>query len=299
MAVPRVFLSYTHRNADVADVVDAAWTAAGLSLVRDTHAVQPGGNFVAYMKDALDTADYCLLLWSQAAANSGWVTEEWQVALKRTVEEKRNFLLIGRVEDYPLPQILSVRLYVDLFPTPGPGVERLIATVQADQTADGQTDKPVVPAAVPSNLASTGRSEIYVTSTRWDITVPMPVDLHAPAGVVVQRIRQDLELPTVVQSGRHEVARFAYQLEHAGQPLEDGQTLAEAGVQPQHVLRLLTHQTVPEGQGRTDHRVLRSPDDIHSTGPATDEEVLVAKTLQRALARSGLTEVPARRRRSH
>jgi hypothetical protein len=89
------------------------------------------------MEKALSRSDYCLLLWSRTAAQRSWVKIEWEAALYRTVEESRHFLVIGRLEPWPLPVLLRPRLLIELFPELRPGVDELIDIWRKDSVAQG------------------------------------------------------------------------------------------------------------------------------------------------------------------
>ncbi|MCP4251593.1 MAG: TIR domain-containing protein, partial [bacterium] len=146
--------------------------------------------------EALEDADYCLLLWSKAARASVYVQAEWQAALQRTLTQTRRFLLIGRLEPEPLPQLLSPRLYLDLFPDLACGLAQLTDTLTRDARAATAGAKPVAPSLLPP--AAPSGTEVYVSSELFRITLPFPVELGAPAGQLLDAFVHAHDLPTRV-----------------------------------------------------------------------------------------------------
>ena len=119
---------------------------------------------------------------------------EWESALYRSVQEKRAFLVTGRLEEAALPPLLAPRLRVDLFPELQPGVDQIVETWRADRSAESATQRPVAgsPIAQPEGGET---STVYVTSDAFGITVPVPVDLNAPAGLLLDRVVARAALP--------------------------------------------------------------------------------------------------------
>ena len=102
-----VFVSHAGADTPTAMAIAEQLTDGGLEVTIDREELRGGDSFLSFMEKALSTCDYCLLLWSKAASEGKYVQVEWEAALYKTIEESRRFLLIARLEDYPLPALLG------------------------------------------------------------------------------------------------------------------------------------------------------------------------------------------------
>ena len=93
------------------------------------------------MEEALTVSNFCLLLWSEAASKSKWVALEWESALHKTMHDLPGFLIVGRVDESPLPHLLRSRLFVDLFPAVQPNILKVLEVVNGDENAFAKTEK--------------------------------------------------------------------------------------------------------------------------------------------------------------
>ena len=94
---PVVFISHSTADLAKAEAVRRLLSSSDVDSLMDRVAIKPGDSIVDFMESGIGTADYFLLLWSKAAAQSKWVGEEWQAALCRAVREKRAFLVVGKL----------------------------------------------------------------------------------------------------------------------------------------------------------------------------------------------------------
>jgi TIR domain len=238
----QVFISHAGPDAPRAEAVTHALRGAGFGVMLDRDANRPGDDFLAFMEKALAECDYCLLLWSSAAARREWVRVEWEAALYRTVKEARRFLVIGRLEDHPLPALLAPRLFVELFPDLRPGTDELIGMLREDRAAAESSGRPVGQAAVEVKEDAGGET-VYVTSELFRLTMPLKVSLAVPAGVYVSRLVADLQLPQQQDYQGLIGVRYDYALVHENQRLARERGLAEQGVRPNSVLWLEVEMT--------------------------------------------------------
>lgn len=237
--MPVVFIS--HASADrtrVDDIVDAL-EGADLEIRLDQRDISAGMSFIRFMEDALSTSDYCVLLWSEAAARSVYVTAEWEAALDRSLVEARAFLIVARLEAHPVPQLLRPRLYVELFPEPEQGLAQLVRTLQADANVTTAVRKPT--AAVAFNAVVGPRSvEVYVVSELFDIAAPLPIELDSPVGVFLDALIQTWALPSSIGHGDRMRIAFHYTLRLGGVELERRQRASLLGLARADILELIT-----------------------------------------------------------
>jgi len=167
---------------------------------------------------------------------------EWESALYRSVEEKRAFLVTGRLEDAILPPLLAPRLRVDLFPELQPGLGEIIKTWLADRDAETATQRAVAasPIADPKDHEP---DTVYVTSEAFGITVPMRVDLNAPSGLLLDRIVTRAALPKVWQHDDRIGVRFTYTLMTSAEALDRAKSLIAQNVTDRSILWLKTRMS--------------------------------------------------------
>jgi TIR domain len=86
-----IFISHAGADSKQAAAVADALTGSGIGVGFDRNVLNLGESFLSFMESALADSNYCLLLWSQRAADTPWIQMEWESALYRSVEEKRAF----------------------------------------------------------------------------------------------------------------------------------------------------------------------------------------------------------------
>lgn len=237
-----VFVSHAGADSTQAVAVADILTGSGIGARFDRKELCLGDSFLSFMDSALADSDYCLLLWSRNAARTPWVRMEWESALYRSVEEKRAFLVTGRLEDTALPALLAARLRVDLFPELQPGIGQIIETWSADRNAESATQRPVAasPLIQPEDAEP---NTVYVTSEAFGITVPVPVDLNAPAGLLLDRIVARAALPKVWQYEGRIGVRFTYTLMNGQQALDRAKSLGAQNVANRSIVWLKTRMS--------------------------------------------------------
>ena len=156
---PWVFLSVAGEDRPQAKELDNELRAYGLRTFLDEASIDPGCNLVTVINKALDESDYFVLLWSAQCAGNAWVELEYGTALYRELDEldahlrdRRAFLFVVRLDDTPLPRLLSTRKYLDS----ALGWPAVANALMDTWRRDRATKMPVVPA--------TGRP---IPGSRW------------------------------------------------------------------------------------------------------------------------------------
>jgi TIR domain len=233
----RVFVSHGGADSEKALAVARELESRGLQVDVDRDQLRTGDTFLKFMETALSACDYCLLLWSEAAARGKWVEVEWQAALYRTIEESRRFLLVGRLEAYTLPALLAPRLYTDLFPEIFPGLDSILSLWKSDDDAEKTSNRPVANGTKDLPADANGAT-VYLTSDLFGITQPLRLDLGVPAGIHLDQILKSLELPRELDHKGVMGVRYEYRLVRDNTSLTRAATLAAQGVEPGTVLWL-------------------------------------------------------------
>jgi len=233
---PCVFVSHASQDVQLAQRCASYLQAEGIEVRLDARELGPGSNFAAFMDSALATSDYCFVLWSTSARDSQFVTEEWQNAWSKGVAEKRAFLVIGRLEDIPVPALLQNRVWVNLFPTIEAGLQRVVSEWRADRLAANVSGREV---AKTVDIEDPAGVRVYITSDLYGFTHPARFDLQAPTGVLLDRTLQALGL---VKELRDPGGRIGLQLDYSlqlkGRTLVRNQSPGAQGAQENSVFQL-------------------------------------------------------------
>lgn len=224
-----VFISHAGPDSAVALEVAKELEAKGLEVRIDREQLRQGDRFLQFMEQALSGCDYCLLLWSDAAAKGKWVTVEWEAALYRAVQESRRFLLIGRLDVRPLPELLGPRLRVNLFPALYPGLTELLALWREDVAAEQASGRPVANGRKALREDEAGET-VYLTSELFGLTQPLKLDLDVPSGVHLDRVVAELGLPRRLDHQGVMGVNYEYRFACDEAPLARAKSLAAQGV---------------------------------------------------------------------
>ena len=233
----RVFISHAGPDSPIALRVAHELEANGLSIEIDREQLRQGDRFLQFMERALSACDYCLLLWSKAAAIGTWVAVEWEAALYRAIQESRRFLLIGRLDEEPLPALLGPRLRVDLFPALYPGLTELLGLWREDVAATEASGRPVANGSKAISEDEQGMT-VYLTSELFGITQPLKLDPNVPSGIHLDRVVTDLALPRRLDHQGVMGVDYEYRLVSDDTRLSRAKSLAAQGVAAGAVLWL-------------------------------------------------------------
>jgi hypothetical protein len=77
-----IFCSYSHTDSAIVQRVERAYKALGLDYLRDITTLKSGTHWSDELLKLIDRADIFQLFWSPAAAESPYVQQEWEYALK-------------------------------------------------------------------------------------------------------------------------------------------------------------------------------------------------------------------------
>jgi hypothetical protein len=282
-----IFISHAGADTAKAKELAAVLSKVGLEVHVDRGEITPGESILTYMEKALSRSDYCLLLWSRTAAQRPWVKIEWEAALYRTVEESRHFLVIGRLEPWPLPVLLRPRLLIELFPELRPGVDELIDIWRKDSVAQDSSRRPIVNCAIAA-VAEEDGDVIYLTSELFGKVTPIKIAFDIPCGVHLDWIILNMAFPLQYDFQGRIGVRFEYYLVHQGTRLARTKSLAAQGVTPGEVVWLEVEMTPfaakePVG-GVLGGAIFRGDKDAHTN----DVRIFARKELLHAISRAGL-----------
>lgn len=108
MTVPRVFISHSHKDRDIAVLVDSVLKRYEAETFLDQDRIEVGEILPQRLENGIKWSSKFLLLWSANAALSAWVQQEWNMAY-----DLRKSIIPYRLDYHPFPDGLQDRVYVD------------------------------------------------------------------------------------------------------------------------------------------------------------------------------------------
>jgi hypothetical protein len=109
----RVFLSYSHKDSDLAETISAALQTQGVDVWKADKEITPGSDLSLSIREGMGKSDAIFVLLSKHALESANVMAEVYWALARTYENKpQKFIPITIQKDVELPPFLrNLRYY--------------------------------------------------------------------------------------------------------------------------------------------------------------------------------------------
>lgn len=110
---PQAFLSHSSLDKALARRVAAALRKVGLEVWIDESEISPGSSLRKAVEAGIEESGYFLLLWSENAARSQWVSAEIDAAFVQLMNEKMVAIVPIRLDATALPTLLAGLRYID------------------------------------------------------------------------------------------------------------------------------------------------------------------------------------------
>ena len=148
----RVFLSYSTHDAEQVSPVAEALRKKGITPWIDQSEIGTGDSIFQEIERGLDESRYFVLFLSQAYLQSEWTRDELSAAYYQARLSNERKILVVRLDDIPLPNLLAHRRYV-IWSDPGSVAAELAnafaAIERANLGAAEQADDALLPSAQP------------------------------------------------------------------------------------------------------------------------------------------------------
>jgi tetratricopeptide (TPR) repeat protein len=125
-----VFLSYRSVNRGwVLNLYDVL-TELGFKVFLDQYVLKPGDSLVKTLEDGLEFSQAGVLIWSNAAKDSDWVRNEYDVLVSRATNDKDFHFVPVKIDRVKLPVFANTKLFIDFTEYPdGPNGGDLLRLV--------------------------------------------------------------------------------------------------------------------------------------------------------------------------
>jgi hypothetical protein len=208
-----VFISHSSASAAAAARLERAFEAAGVDVWLDASDLGVGTLLRNELNQAIGQSRSVVLVWSEAASRSRWVSAEILTAF-----HMNRFILPCVTDDTPLPQFLSRSVYLDLRKAGDDGVRRLVR----DASTAPERANPLPPrVAAPSGellLAYNrlGRLQEGVTGrlSKRDVTGAADAQARLELEMAQAELRWPFELRILNLAGYHR--KNGYLVKHWG-----------------------------------------------------------------------------------
>ena len=131
LAKPKIFISYSHQDSQIADNIVSALDSLGLSVWLDRREIKLGDSFLEKMNQGLGSANYVLVLFSNSALKSQWVTREWMSSLA----SQSTIIIPILLENGAIPPLLKDIIYINFVTDPQKGLKELTEFFQREFSA--------------------------------------------------------------------------------------------------------------------------------------------------------------------
>jgi hypothetical protein len=217
--VPAVVICAASASAAMVTRIERALTAAGLPVWIDKSELSAGALWRRELNDAIRASRAMVLVWSQAAARSRWVSLEILTAFHLD-----RFIVPCIIDATPLPEFLQQTVHLDLRGNGDEGIQRLI---RAATEAPARRNTPSPPAVQDADVTQAATRLIRLQNEILDLVAE-----RDPAAAAVAQRRLDPEMaaaerrwPSALMirmlAGYHR--KNAYALKH-WKAIEAGQT---------------------------------------------------------------------------
>ena len=147
---PGIFISHSSANLEDAKQIEAALNAGGFDVWLDDSAIRVGVLLGKELLEAIEASRAVVLIWSEAAKNSAWVTTEILAAF-----HLNRFILPYTLDATEFPQLLSRSIHGNLRKERAATFTKLVQDVK--RAPRSRNEFPGVTAYQPPELEKTSR----------------------------------------------------------------------------------------------------------------------------------------------
>jgi hypothetical protein len=110
----RIYVSYSHRDAEVVHRITERLRADGHEVWIDSQSLLPGDNILQKLEQGLEAADVLIVVVSRNSFRSEWVQREFSAIALQQISKREQRIIPVRIDKAEVPSYLAGRLYVDL-----------------------------------------------------------------------------------------------------------------------------------------------------------------------------------------
>lgn len=146
MGKKSVFISYSQKDKERVSLFASLMAKSGFDIWMDVKNISLGESIISAIAEGLNKVDIYMLFISYNSSKSPWVTEELNIALTKSIENKKPRIIPVLLDDCTIPSALSGRLYLDARKSIQNALEQLNSEFQQTDT---NHSKPITAPSVP------------------------------------------------------------------------------------------------------------------------------------------------------
>ena len=109
-----IFISHAGPDSTIAKTLAEDIGLSGHDVIIDINDLTPGMNVIEFMNNAIEKADFFIILYSRNTRSAKWQQEESSAALWQEVQNNEKTIIVVRIDDEPLPPLLATKTYLHL-----------------------------------------------------------------------------------------------------------------------------------------------------------------------------------------
>lgn len=149
-----LFISYASSDRAFALRLAHSLTQLGHTVWVDTVAIQAGDSIPQCVTEAVEQADYLIVVLSKQSVTSAWCAAEWQAKYWDEVVRRQTCVLPVLLEECAVPLFLRPKLHVDFRADYAVGLAQLALTLYQASSALGRAELPLSKSALLSSESS-------------------------------------------------------------------------------------------------------------------------------------------------
>lgn len=124
-----VFISYNHKDSDIAEKLALELIRHDIKVWKDSWRIGVGDSLIQKVQDGLEGARFFCVIFSKQSLESEWVKREITAALLREIEDHKVMLLPIVLDDCKLPLLIRDKFYADFRLGFDEGIKKLLAAI--------------------------------------------------------------------------------------------------------------------------------------------------------------------------
>jgi hypothetical protein len=139
----RIFVSYSHQDKPIVDVIVERLKGAGHEIWIDHLKLRPGDNISRKIEEGIATADAVLVVVSANSLSSKWVQQEFSSLALSEISKRAPKVIPVVIDTSSVPSYLSNYLYIDLSRDLEAGLDSLVRSLDVVQRKEAAQPRRV------------------------------------------------------------------------------------------------------------------------------------------------------------
>lgn len=127
---PKIFISYTSRDREVAEQVARRLNENGLNVFLDASLIDPIDSIITTLRNDIASSDYVILILSHNTFFSQWGQFDLEYAIKKEMRQRSIGLIPFKIDSSKMPEVMLSLMNVDASRNLERGLEKLVTILR-------------------------------------------------------------------------------------------------------------------------------------------------------------------------